>query len=93
MEVILFTMKGCSHCDNLKKKLNESNVPFVEKDVEIFNEIYEKFSKSVGSEYLPAVLIGKKAFIPDKSFQTIEQANHIIKNYLLEQSRRGNHLG
>ena len=93
MEVILYTMKGCPFCDDLKKILNENKVPFLEKDIEDNEKEYDKFSEAVKSEFLPAVLIGKKAFIPDRSFKTIDQAGKIIQNYLLEQQNRGNHLG
>ena len=93
MEVILYTMKGCPFCDDLKKILNENKVPFLEKDIEDNEKEYDKFSEAVKSEFLPAVLIGKKAFIPDRSFKTIDQAGKIIQNYLLEQENRGNHLG
>ena len=53
---------------------------------------YDKFSEAVKSEFLPAVLIGKKAFIPERSFHTIDQANKVIRNYLLEQQNRGPRL-
>ena len=92
MEVIMFTMKGCPHCDKLKKILNENNISFVEKDVDVHEQVYDNFSKAVKSEYLPAVVIGKQVFIPERSFKTIEQAGKSIQNYLLEQSHRGNHL-
>ncbi len=92
MEVVVFTMKGCPFCDELKEKLNESKVLFTEKDVDDNEEIYNKFSEAVKSEFLPAVLIGKKAFIPEKSFKTIDQAGNLIKNYLLEQDHRGSRL-
>lgn len=92
MEVIMFTMKGCHHCDKLKKILSESNISFVEKDVDEHERVYNNFSKAVKSEYLPAVVIGKQVFIPERSFKTIEQAGKSIQKYLLEQSHRGNHL-
>ena len=92
MEVIMFTMKGCHHCDKLKKILSESNISFVEKDVDEHERVYNNFSKAVKSEYLPAVVIGKQVFSPERSFKTIEQAGKSIQKYLLEQSHRGNHL-
>ena len=61
MEVILYTMKGCPFCDDLKKILNENKVPFLEKDIEDNEKEYDKFSEAVKSEFLPAVLIGKKS--------------------------------
>jgi glutaredoxin len=83
MEVKVFSMKGCPHCDNLKNLLKENNINFTELDVDIHEEIYEKFSKKVNNEFLPAILIGKTAFLPDKSFQTIVEAVELVKNHLL----------
>ena len=34
MEVKIFSMKGCPHCDNLKNQLNESDIDFVEVDID-----------------------------------------------------------
>jgi glutaredoxin len=88
----MFTMKGCPYCDDLKKKLTENKISFTEKDVDEHEKIYEKFSKAVKSDFLPAIIIGKKAFIPDRSFKTIDQGAKIIKNYLLEHDHQGPHL-
>ncbi len=93
MEVIVFSMDGCPHCDNLKTKLKENNIQFTEKDVDENEMLYESFSKKVDSEYLPAILIGKRAYIPERSFQTIDQAVELIQNRLSELSRHGHHLG
>ena len=92
MKVIMYTMEGCPYCDQLKEKLNESNIDFIEKDIDKNIKEYDKFSEAVKSEFLPAVLIGKKAFIPERSFHTIDQANKVIKSYLLEQDNHGHHL-
>ncbi len=82
MEVKVFSMKGCPHCDNLKNKLRENNIDFIELDVDEHEELYEKFSKKVDNEFLPAVLIERTAFVPDKSFQTIDEAVDLVKNHL-----------
>jgi glutaredoxin len=82
MEVKVFSMKGCPHCDNLKNKLRESNIDFIELDVDEHEELYEKFSKKVDNEFLPAVLIERTAFVPDKSFQTIDEAVDLVKKHL-----------
>jgi len=93
MEVVVFTMKGCPHCDELKKILVEKKITFTEKDVDDNEETYNKFSKAVDNEYLPAILIGRKAFLAERSYKTIKQAGNLIQNFLLEQDRRGHHLG
>jgi hypothetical protein len=37
----------------------------------------------VGNEYLPAILVGKTAYVPEKSFKTIDQAVGLIKDHLV----------
>ena len=82
MEISVFSMKGCPHCDNLKNKLKENNIEFVELDVDDNNLLYERFSKKVKNEYLPAILIGKTAYVPEKSFNTIDEAVELVKQHL-----------
>ena len=84
MEINIFSMKGCPHCDNLKNKLKENNIEFVELDIDDNNLLYERFSKKVDNEFLPAILIGKTAYVPDKSFNTIDEAVELVKKHLIK---------
>jgi glutaredoxin len=84
MQVKVFSMKGCPHCDNLKKQLKENNIEFLELDVDEHEELYENFTKKVGNDFLPAILMGKNAFVPDRSFQTINEAVELVKKHLLQ---------
>ena len=42
---IVFSMKGCPHCDNLKTQLKESNIEFkeIDTDEEDNHILYETF--------------------------------------------------
>jgi|TARA_R110000803_G_scaffold179415_1_gene241816 glutaredoxin len=82
MEIKIFSMKGCQHCDNLKNQLKESKIDFTEVDIDDNKELYDSFSKKVDSEFLPAVVIGKTAFLPERSFNTIDEAVKQIKTHL-----------
>jgi glutaredoxin len=82
MEIKVFSMKGCPHCDKLKNKLTENKIDFVEVDVDENEKLYKSFSKKVNNDLLPAVLIDKTAFLPDKSFNTIDEAVIQIKTHL-----------
>jgi len=68
MEIKIFSMKGCPHCDNLKDKLKENKIDFVVIDVDENEKLYEAFSKKVKN--------------PDKSFNTIDEAVIQIKTHL-----------
>ena len=91
---IVFSMKGCPHCDNLKTQLKESNIEFkeIDTDEEDNHILYETFSKKVNNDFLPAVVIGKKAFLPDNSFKTIDDGVIMIKEYLQVLADRENRL-
>ena len=82
MDIKIFSMRGCPHCVNLKNKLKEENIEFTEYDIDEHSEMYDKFSKIVGNEFLPAILIGKTAYVPEKSFKTIDKAVELIKDHL-----------
>jgi glutaredoxin len=82
MDIKIFSMRGCPHCVNLKNKLKEENIKFTEYDIDEHSEMYDKFSKIVGNEFLPAILIGKTAYVPEKSFKTIDKAVELIKSHL-----------
>ena len=76
-------MKGCPHCDNLKNKLKENNIEFVEIDIDDNELLYERFSKKVNNEFLPAILVGKTAYVPEKSFTTIDEAVELVKKHII----------
>jgi glutaredoxin len=83
MEISVFSMKGCPHCDNLKNKLKENNIEFVEIDIDENELLYERFSKKVNNEFLPAILVGKTAYVPEKSFTTIDEAVELVKKHII----------
>ena len=82
MNVKIFTMKGCSYCDKLKQQLTENKIEYFEIDVDENEELYDNFSKKVDNEFLPAIIVGKTVFVPEKSFKTINEAVKQIKNHL-----------
>ena len=83
MEISVFSMKCCPHCDNLKNKLKENNIEFVEIDIDDNELLYERFSKKVNNEFLPAILVGKTAYVPEKSFTTIDEAVELVKKHII----------
>ena len=52
-------------------------------DIDENEKLYEAFSKKVDNEYLPAILVGRTAFLPEKSFTTIDEAVSLLKNFLI----------
>ena len=82
MEIKIFSMKGCQHCDNLKYQLSMNKIDYTVIDIDDNKDLYESFSKKVDSDFLPAVLVGKTVFLPERSFNTIDEAVVQIKTHL-----------
>ena len=88
--VVVFTMEGCPFCDMMKTQLIESEIDFIERDIQKHDEEYQLFVEVTGSEFVPAFMIIKDAFgnpesnayVPDKDYNTIEEGVQIIKNIM-----------
>jgi glutaredoxin len=35
---VIYTMKGCPHCTSIKEELNKENIPFLDRDINEFEE-------------------------------------------------------
>lgn len=82
--VIIFTMKGCPWCSKLKEQLDEVGIKYDVRDIQEYSEMYDKFAEITESELLPALLIGKQALVPEKSFKTIDEAVSTVQDLLTD---------
>mgnify|MGYP003347628936 CR=1 FL=1 len=89
--VVLFTMKGCPHCSELKSMLIENELDFVERDIHEHHDEYEIFTQVTDSEYVPAFMIinndeqnpSSKLFAPSRDFNTLQEGVDIIKKEII----------
>lgn len=90
--VVLFTMKGCPHCNDFKNTLTENNVLFYEHDIDEHQEEYDMFVEVTKNEFVPAFMVieqkengevTSKCFAPDDGFSTLEEALEVIKTEIL----------
>jgi glutaredoxin len=84
-ELVVFTMEGCTHCQDFKKILSENNMTYINRDIHEHSDEYELFSK-VKNDLVPAFMIIDKEdtsksglYAPDQDYQTLEEALDIIK--------------
>lgn len=83
-------MKGCPHCHELKKMLEEENIIFVDRDIDENSEEYEVFVQATQNDFVPALLIikegGKKMesylYAPDRDYEELTEAVEIVKKHL-----------
>jgi glutaredoxin len=87
--LVLFTMEGCPYCVEMKEKLNEAGIEFVDRDINIYEEEYDLFVEVTENEYVPAFMIIEspddnpttKTFTPDRDFNEIDEGVNIIKEH------------
>jgi glutaredoxin len=78
-QVILFTLNGCSHCVNLKNKLKEHSISFIEIEVTKNQNLWDNVIEQTGFNILPTVFIKKTdtdvgpIFIPGKDFEDADE--------------------
>lgn len=87
---VLFTMKGCPFCVELKEMLNKEGIDFVDRDIHEYEEEYDIFVEVTGNEYVPAFMLIEspenepttELFAPDRDFEDISEGFEIIKAFL-----------
>ena len=84
-QVVVFTMQGCSHCQEFKKILSENNLEYFNRDIHEYQEEYQLFQRAK-NDLVPAFMIvddedtsKSELFAPDQDYQTLEEALNIIK--------------
>jgi glutaredoxin len=82
-------MKGCPYCDEMKDKLNESGLEFIDRDIEEYEEEYNMFVEVTENDYVPAFMIidspdespKSHLFAPDRDYMGINEGVAIIKEH------------
>jgi len=96
--VILYTMKGCPHCSEMKDMLEENRILFSERDIDEYQEEYDLFVEATDNEFIPAFMLLElnmiseseisekpkkvKLLAPDRDFQELEEALEMVKKFL-----------
>lgn len=96
-KVILYTMKGCPHCHDMKEMLDENNVIYSERDIDEYEDEYNLFVEATDNEFIPAFMLLELDLIneeiqdkpkqvqllaPDRDFQELEEALELVKRFL-----------
>lgn len=88
---VLFTMKGCPFCVELKEMLEKEDIFFVDRDIHEHEEEYDLFVELTGNDFVPAFMLIEspesnepitELFAPDRDFDDINEGFEIIKNFL-----------
>jgi glutaredoxin len=88
--VILFTMDGCPYCVQMKDQLRESDIDFVERDINEHKDEYDMFVEITENEFVPAFMIVESPdtddhksylYAPERDYNEIEEGVAIIKEH------------
>ena len=91
-KVIVYTMEGCRHCDDMKKMLIESKIKFTSRDIDKYKKEYDLFVQATDSEFIPAFMLitleednktsNIQLMVPDEDFDDLDEALIKVKRYL-----------
>ncbi len=90
-KVIVYTMKGCPWCLEMKNTLKESKIKFIERDIDKYKSEYDLFVEATGNDYVPALMLltlnegdaqDVKLMAPDRDYEDISEAVIKVKDYL-----------
>jgi len=88
-KLVIYSMKGCPHCETFKQKLKENKIKFINRDIEKYEEEYNLFVEITQNDFVPAFMIvettdeSAELFAPDRDFQEISEAVEIVKEKIL----------
>jgi glutaredoxin len=88
-KLVVYSMKGCPHCETFKQKLKENKIKFINRDIEKYEEEYNLFVEITQNDFVPAFMIvettdeSAELFAPDRDFQEISEAVEIVKEKIL----------
>ena len=89
LNVVVYTMKGCPFCVELKDLLTKEGIEFFERDIDEYKDEYDTFSQITESDLIPALLLiegdGEEyesfLYTPDKNYYELTEAVDIINQH------------
>lgn len=86
--VILYTLKECQHCIDLKLALNNENIVFNNIDVDLDPDEWDRILKITNEDAVPTVLIfdtdamSGPLFVAGVDFEETDEIIQIIKKHI-----------
>jgi glutaredoxin len=89
LSVIVYTMKGCPHCDEFKKMLRTENIEYFERDIDEYSKEYDLYSEVTENDMVPALMIieGDEKeyepflYAPERNYNELTEAISIIQEH------------
>ena len=80
-KITIYTNKTCPYCDQVKEKLKESSIEFIEKDIVESKEEWESVYNLTVNPVTPTIKIGNEFLLPGRDFQHPQNLVDMIPNF------------
>lgn len=83
--VKVYSIPQCPYCTELKEKLTENKIEFIDVNVLLEeNKIeYDEIMAKTQSDEVPIVRVGNQLLVPNVSFHSITEAYDLTKKFLV----------
>ena len=83
-EIVMYTMGSCAFCAQLKEKLKENNIIFIEKDSQEYSDEWEYIKAITLIPVFPTIYIDGEYLVPRRDFQNVQHGLEVIQYRLSE---------
>ena len=80
-KITIYTNKTCPYCRQVKDKLKESSIEFIEKDTVESKEEWTDIVGLTNNPVTPTIKIGNEFLLPGRDFQNPQNLIDIIPNF------------
>ena len=80
-KITIYTNKTCPYCVQVKDKLKESSIEFIEKDIVEDKVEWESVWSLTNNPVTPTIKIGNEFLLPGRDFQHPQNLVDIIPNF------------
>ena len=80
-KITIYTNKTCPYCDQVKEKLKESSIEFIEKDVIEDKIEWEDVYSLTANPVTPTIKIGNEFLLSGRDFQQPQHLIELISNF------------
>ena len=80
-KITIYTNKTCPYCVQVKDKLKESSIEFIEKDTVESKEEWESVWGLTNNPITPTIKIGNEFLLPGRDFQQPQHLIELLSNF------------
>jgi len=84
-EIVIFTMKSCPYCKEIKDLLIEKDIKFTEKDKSEFDKDWFRVVQLTGIPMLPTLTVRGEYFVPTRDFRNPNEAINILEYMISDE--------